>query len=170
MLQSDNQELFRVCYSCHCSFRELEHFIKYLKPRQIEACVIPPNMKEEDILQLLKEVSRWENGLTDAPVLTVSSRKDNEKMMSADKTTFCSTRHAEQQNMTTSHNDTLVKEANGGNLQNERVHVDAEIYRLIAEDLKPKIGDPDADIKESISLEFLESAASLNKSLVRENC
>lgn len=165
MLQSADQELFRVCYACHCSYRELEHFIEYLKPRQIEACVIPQNMEETNILQLLRVVCRWGNGSADAPVLTVS-RKVTKNGMSTEVATFCSTVLAEQQNATTSVNVMVAEEADGGNMVIEGGHDDAEIYRLIAEDLKPKIGDPDADIKQKISLAFLESAVGLSTSLV----
>lgn len=166
MLQSNDQELFRVCYSCHCSYRELEHFIKYLKPRQIEACVVPPNMKDADVLHLLREVSRWGNDFTDVPVLAVASRKGSENGILTDTETFCNTALTEQQNATTSGNVVVEKETNVGNMQNEGGQDDAEIYRLIAEDLKPEIGDPDACIKQNISLAFLESAAGLNKSVV----
>lgn len=170
MLPSAYQELFRICYSSHCSYRELEHFVQYLKPRQIQACVIPRNMEAADILQLLREVSRGGNGCIDPPVLTVSSRKDTRNGMSTDVTTVCSSRHTEQQNTVTSHNETNMKEASQCNMQNEKGYVDSEICRLIAEDLKPKIGDQDVDVRHRISQAFLETAVALNKPVVRENC
>lgn len=170
MSQSADQELFRICYSSHCSYRELEHFVQYLKPRKIEACVIPRNMEAADVLQLLREVSRWGNGYVDLPVLTVSSRKDTRNGMSTDVTTVCSSRHTEQQNTIASHNETKMKEASQCNMQNEEGYVDSEICRLVAEDLKPKIGDQDVDIRHRISQAFLETAAALNKPVVRENC
>lgn len=170
VLPSAYQELFRICYSSHCSYRELEHFVQYLKPRQIEACVIPQNMEAADILQLLREVSRGGNGYIDPPVLTVSSKKDTRNGMSTDVTTVCSSRHTEQQNTITSHNETNMKEASQCNMQNEEGYVDSEICRLIAEDLKPKIGDQDVDVRHRISQAFLETAAALNKPAVRENC
>lgn len=166
VLKCNDQELFKICYSSHCSYREVEHFIRYLKPRQIEACVVPRNMKEADILRLLKEVSRWGDSFTDAPVLTVSSSKGTENGMSTDVTSVCSIRLTEQQNMSTSDNETDVNKAYGGNVQNGGHHVDPEIYKLIAEDFKPEIGDSDMDIRQSISLEFLEYAAGQNSSLV----
>jgi hypothetical protein len=83
--------------------------------------------------------------------------------MSTDVTTVCSRRHTEQQNTNTSHNETSMKEASQCNMQNEEAYVDSEIYRLIAEDLKPKIGDRDVDIRHRISQEFLGTASALNK-------
>ena len=157
--KSSDQELFRICYSCHCSYRELEDFIRYLKPRQIEACVVPWNMKEADVLWLLKEISRWGDGFTDAPVLTVSGSKDTENGVLTDITSVCSKRFIEQENTSTSDSETDVNKAYGENVQNEGHHVNPEIYRLIAEDFKPKIGDLDMDIRQSISQEFLENAA-----------
>jgi hypothetical protein len=166
VLPSTDQELFRICYSCHCSYRELEHFVKYLKPRQIEACVVPQKMEEADVLQLLREVSRWGNSYIDPPVLTVSSRKGTRNGMSTDVTAVCSSRHTEQKSTMTSHNETDIKEASQGNMQNEEGYDDSEIYKLIAEDLKPKIGDQDANIRHRISLAFLETSAALNKPVV----
>jgi hypothetical protein len=157
--KSDDQELFRLCYSCHCSYRELKHFVGYLKPRQIEACVVPRNMKEADILWLLKEISGGGDGFTEAPVLTVSGGKGTENGMLTDMTSVCSKRHTEQENTSTSDSKTDVNKAYGGNVLNEELRVNPEIYRLIAEDFKPKIGDSDADIRQNISLEFLENAA-----------
>jgi len=159
VLKSNDQELFRICYSCHCSYRELEDFVRYLKPRQIEACVVPRNMKEADILWLLKEISRWGDGFTDAPVLTVSGSKDTENDVLTDMTSVCSKRLTEQENTSTFDSETDVNKAYGGNVQNKGRHVDPQIYRLIAEDFKPKIGDSDKDIRQNISLEFLENAA-----------
>jgi hypothetical protein len=127
-------------------------------------------MEAADALQLLREVSMWGNGSIDPPVLIVSSRKDTRKGMSTDVTTVCSSRHTEQQNTVTSHNETNMKEASQCNMQNEEGHVDSEIYRLIAEDLKPKIGDQDVDIRHRISRAFLETATALNKPVMRENC
>jgi hypothetical protein len=170
VLQSADQELFRICYSSHCSYKELEHFIQYLKPRQIEACVVPRNIEVAGVLQLLREVSNWGNSYIDPPVLTVSSKKGTKNRMSVDVTTACSSRHTKQQNTVTSHNDTNIKEASQCNIQNEEGYVDSEIYRLIAEDLKPKIGDRDVNIRHRISQAFLETAAALNKPVVRENC
>ncbi|XP_021932271.1 protein artemis-like isoform X2 [Zootermopsis nevadensis] len=165
VLQSDDQELFRVCYSCHCSYGELEHFIKYLKPRQIQACVIPQNMEEAGILDLLKKVSRWGNGSSDMPLITVS-KKCTKNGISSDMATFSTTALMKQENAASSGNFVVVEEASRGNMPIEWSNDDAEIYRLIAEDLKPKIGDPDAIIKQNIRLEFLEIAACLNKSVV----
>jgi hypothetical protein len=159
VLKSNDQELFRICYSCHCSYRELEDFVRYLKPRQIEACVVPRNMKEGDILWLLKEISRWGDGFTHAPVLTVSGSKGTENDVLTDMTSVCSKRLTEQENTSTFDSETDVNKAYGGTVQNEGRHVDPEIYRLIAEDFKPKIGDSDMDIRQTISLEFLENAA-----------
>lgn len=157
--KSDDKELFRICYSCHCSYRELEVFVRFLKPRQIEACVVPPNMKEADVLRLLKAISRWGDGFTDAPVLTVSGSKGTENGMLTDMTSVCSKRLTEQEKTSTSDSETDVNKAYGGNVQNEGHRVNPEIYRLIAEDFKPKIGDSDVDIRQNISLEFLENAA-----------
>lgn len=158
-MKSSDQELFRICYSCHCSFRELEEFVRYLKPRQIEACVVPLNMKEADILWLLKEISRGGDGFTDAPVLTVSGSKGNENGVLTDMTSVCSKRPTEQENTSTSNSETDLNKVYGVNVQNEGHHVNPEIYRLIAEDFKPKIGDSDVDIRHNISLEFLENAS-----------
>jgi len=159
VLKNNDQELFRICYSSHCSYRELEDFIRYLKPRQIEACVVPRNMKEADILWLLKEISRWGDDFTEAPVLTVSGNKGTENGVLTDMTSVCSKRLTEQENTSTSDSETDVNKAYGGNVQNEGHCVNPEIYRLIAEDFKPKIGDSDMDIRQNISLEFLENAA-----------
>jgi hypothetical protein len=123
-------------------------------------------MEEADVLHLLREVSRSGNGSADGPVLTVASRKGVENGILTDRATFCNTALTEQQNATTSDDMVVVEETSGLNMQIEGDHDDAEIYRLIAEDLKPKTGDPDADIKQKISLQFLESAADLNKLLV----
>jgi hypothetical protein len=150
--------MFRICYSCHCSYRELEDFIRYLKPRQIEACVVPPKMKEADVLWLLKEISRWGDGFKDAPVLTVSGSNGTENGMLTDMTSVCSKTLTEQECTSTSDSESDVNRAYGGNVQNEGNHVNPEIYRLIAEDFKPKIGDSDMDIRQSIALEFLENA------------
>jgi hypothetical protein len=166
VLKSAYKEFFRICYSCHCSYRELDHFIKYLKPKQIEACVVPQNMKESDVLQLLRDVSRLGNGYVDPPVLTVSSRRGARNRISTDVTAVCSSQHTERQNTITSHNETDIKERSQCTLQNEEGHVDSEIYRLIAEDLKPKIGDRDVNIRHSISLAFLNAAVALNKPVV----
>jgi hypothetical protein len=159
VLKSSDQELFRICYSCHCSYRELADFVRYLKPRQIEACVVPPNMEEADVLWLLKEISRWGDGFTDAPVLTVSGSKGTENGVLTDMTSVCSKRLTEQENTSSSNSETDVNKACGGYVQNEGHHVNPEIYRLIAEDFKPKTGDSDVDIRQNISLEFLENAA-----------
>jgi hypothetical protein len=164
-----NDGRVKICYSCHCSYRELEHFVKYLKPRQIEACVVPCNVKEANILQLLKEVSRWGDGSADAPVLTVSSRKNTENGMLTGMTSVCIKRHTEKQSTGTSDNETDVNKACGGSMQNEWHHGNTQIYRDIAEDFKPKMGDADVDIRQNISLEFLEYAAGLNRSVVEEN-
>jgi hypothetical protein len=159
VLKNNDQELFRICYSSHCSYRELEDFIRYLKPRQIEACVVPWNMKEADILSLLKEISRWGDDFTEAPVLTVSGSKGTENGVLMDMTSVCSKRLTEQENTSTCDSETDVNKAYEGNVQNEGHCVNPEIYRLIAEDFKPKIGDSDMDIRQNISLEFLENAA-----------
>jgi hypothetical protein len=123
-------------------------------------------MKEADILQLLKGVSRWGDSLAEAPVLTVSSSKGTENGMLTEMTSVCSKRLAEEQNISACDNEKNVNKACGWNVQNEGHHVDPEIYRLIAEDFKPKIGDSDTDIRESISLEFLEYAAAQNRSVI----
>jgi len=116
-------------------------------------------MKEADVLWLLKEISRWGDGFTDAPLLTVSGSKGTENDVLTDMTSVCSKRLTEQENTSTFDSETDVNEAYGGTVQNEGRHVDPEIYRLIAEDFKPKIGDSDMDIRQNISLEFLENAA-----------
>jgi hypothetical protein len=166
VLQSGGQEMYRICYSCHCSYRELEYFIKYLRPRQIEACVVPRNMEEADVLKLLREVSRSGNGCIDPPVLTVSSRRGTRNGVSTDVTAVCSSQHTEQQNTITSRNEADVKEGSRCNVQNEEGYIDSDIYRLIAEDLKPKIGDRDVNIRHRMSLAFLNSAVALNKPVV----
>lgn len=158
VLKSSDQELFRICYSCHCSYRELEDFVRYLKPRQIEACVVPLKMEKADILWLLKEISRGD-GFTDAPVLTVSGSKGTENDVLTDMTSVCSIRLTEQENTSTSNSEADVNKTCGGYVQNEGHHVNPDIYRLIAEDFKPQIGDSDVDIRQNISLEFLENAA-----------
>jgi len=158
VLKSSDQELFKICYSCHCSYRELEDFVRYLKPRQIEACVVPRNMEEADILWLLKEISRGGDDFTDAPVLMVSGSKGTANGTLTDMTSVCSKRVTEQENTSTSNGETDVNKAYGGYVQNKEHHVNPEIYRLIAEDFKPKIGDSDVDIRQNISLEFLENA------------
>lgn len=116
-------------------------------------------MKEADILWLLKEISRWGDSFTDAPVLTVSGSKGTENDVLTDMTSVCRKRHTEQENTSTFDSETGVNKAYGGNVQNEGSHVDPEIYRLIAEDFKPKIGDSDMDIRQNISVEFLKNAA-----------
>jgi len=116
-------------------------------------------MKEADILWLLKEISRWGDDFTDSPVLTVSGSKDTENGVLTDMTSVCSKRLTEQENTSISDSETDVNKAYGGNVQNKGHRANPEIYRLIAEDFKPKIGDSDVDIRQNISLEFLENAA-----------
>jgi hypothetical protein len=115
-------------------------------------------MKEADILRLLKEISRWGDGFTDAPLLTVSGSNGTENGVLTDMTSVCSKRLTEQEYISTSDSESDVNKACGGNVQNEGHHVNPEIYRLIAEDFKPKIGDSDVDIRQRLALEFLENA------------
>jgi hypothetical protein len=148
MSQSTDQELFRICYSCHCSYRELEFFIKYLKPRQIEACVVPRNMEEAHVLQLLREVSGMESGCMDPPLLTVSNRRGTRDGMSGDVTTAYSSQRTEQQNTITPQNETNIKEAGHCNIQNEEGYVDSEIYRLHTEQQNTITLQNETNIKE----------------------
>lgn len=101
----------------------------------------------------------WGDGFTDAPVLTVSGSRGTENGVLTDTTSVCSKRLTEQEITSTVDSETDVNKAYGGNVQNEGHRVDPEIYRLIAEDFKPKIGDSDVDIRQNISSEFLENAA-----------
>ncbi|XP_069698466.1 protein artemis-like [Periplaneta americana] len=167
VLKANGQELIRICYSCHCSLRELEDFIKYLKPKQIEACVLPPGMADTNIMQLLEEVSTWDNS-SERPVLTIPSR-NMKRVTHAENITFCSDVATKKVVVKTeiSSDAMFVEDDIAQAEDDDDVISDSqkEICRLVAEDLMPKSGDSDADIRQSISATFLENVIQLKKSV-----
>lgn len=48
---------YRVCYSCHASLEEIEEFLSFLKPVEVEPCVVPSFLREkEEMFELLEKV------------------------------------------------------------------------------------------------------------------
>ncbi|KAB0793928.1 hypothetical protein PPYR_13548 [Photinus pyralis] len=48
---------YRVCYSCHASLEEIEEFLSFLKPVEVEPCVVPSSPREkEEMFDLLEKV------------------------------------------------------------------------------------------------------------------
>ncbi|KAK5645116.1 hypothetical protein RI129_006416 [Pyrocoelia pectoralis] len=48
---------YRVCYSCHASFEEIEQFLLFLKPLEVHPCVVPDHhIEREQMFELLEKV------------------------------------------------------------------------------------------------------------------
>ncbi|KAJ9574846.1 hypothetical protein L9F63_008006 [Diploptera punctata] len=192
VLRSEEDNLIRVCYSCHSSHEELKYFISYLKPKQIKACVVPLRMSEIQTLNMLRKMCLPIYGKDNMPVLTVSKRKEtpsinvspkanNVKTLEeclSDEMEFTEMPSSSQTNVSDrrslkEYKDNMESEEEEENVveiksmsTTDVLQTDADIYRLIAEDLQPKSGDQDADIRQSMSLAFLQAAVDKKKPVI----
>ncbi|PSN56700.1 hypothetical protein C0J52_00035 [Blattella germanica] len=149
VLRSDKENVIRVCYSCHSSYRELKYLVNYLNPRQIEACVVPLKMKEAHVLRLLRDMCDSEN----EPTLSISKRKV--LVRSGMRIDGAVDVEEPVVNGLKAENSSAVEEA--------VKDTDAEIYRLIAEDFKPKDGAGNAEACKRLSSTFLAAAATAKR-------
>lgn len=53
----NDDEYFRVCYSLHASLEEIKQFLSFLKPTEVEPCVLPVCSEERETMRkLLNEI------------------------------------------------------------------------------------------------------------------
>jgi len=53
MYETQGENYYRICYSCHSSLTELKHFVQHFSPKRIRPCVIPLNSSREEVMNLL---------------------------------------------------------------------------------------------------------------------